>query len=174
MHKAEKTLLLLSLVALMLKIFNVVLSDLIWLLSLTLLATLYYIFGAALFNRIPLRKILKKERYANISRRRIVASVAFGWTMAILCIGIMFKLLFLPGSMFMLFLGFTLGLAGTLISSFFYHESKKEFFKGIWIRLIPAVLVTYALVNIPPLSLAETLEPEDIELHEKIKAQAQK
>lgn len=174
MHKAEKTLLLLCLLALVLKVFNVLLSDIIWVISLSALATFYYIFGLAIFNKFPLRKILKKESYKGISKRRIAASLAFGWVLAILSIGILFKLLFLPGAMFQMFVGFSLALSGLLITSFFYHESKKEFFKGIWIRLIPAILITYALVNIPNLTLAETLEPENLELHEQIKAQNEK
>ncbi len=170
MHKAEKTILLLCLLALILKVFNVVLSDLIWVVSLSALATFYYIFGLAVFNQFPLRKILRKESYTGISKRRIAASLAFGWVLAILSIGILFKLLFLPGAMTQMFIGFSIALSGLLITAFFYHESKRDFFKGIWIRLIPAILITYAFVNIPDLTLAEALDPENLELHEQIKA----
>lgn len=170
MHKAEKTFLLSSLLALLLLTFNIPGSTILWVASLSALAFLYYFFGIALFNQIPLQKILKKESYKGISKRRIAASLAFGWTLAILSIGIMFKLLFLPGAMFQLFLGFSLGLAGLLITSFFYHESKQDLFKGIWMRLIPAILIVYILVNIPTLSLAKILEPENVELHEQIEA----
>ena len=148
MQKFERIFLILFLASLLLKATGTPGGDLLLTLTCTVLASIYYFLGIPLFNKVTLKRALKRESYQGISKRRILGSLGFSWSLSILCIGIMFKLLLLPGAMTLLFAGFSMAMIGLVSSSFIYTKEKKEFFQGIWTRLIPAIGLAYLLANL--------------------------
>lgn len=66
--------------------------------SMILLSLIYFPFGFAFLNQIPLRKIFKKEAYKEMTAMRIICTIGLGLSFSAICIGILFKLNSWPGS----------------------------------------------------------------------------
>ncbi len=70
-----------------------------------LLGTFYYLFGFALFNKIKLRQIFKRDSYKDTNALRIIGAILTGWAVSIICIGVLFIVQHYPGGTFFLYCG---------------------------------------------------------------------
>jgi hypothetical protein len=133
MNKLEKTLVIVTLVALILKYLAVPGMSLFVVIGLLGLALLYFYFGFALFNGIGFKGIFKKESYIEISKYKIFAAVLVGVSLSMICIGLLFKVQHWFGFSTYLYAGLSLSLVMLVIAVLKYNS----FNKLLLIRLIP-------------------------------------
>lgn len=136
MRKTEPVLASLILLSIIGKFFNLPGSDLIFITSTTLLSLMYCYLGFALLNGIRFRHILKREAYAGISARKIAGAVGTGMALSFGVIGLLFRILSLPGTQLNLvaasvFIGLVL-----LVSFVLYWRSKNTYYIPILTRLV--------------------------------------
>lgn len=136
MNKLEKILGFIALAALILKLIPLPGSATFLILSLSLLSIIYYLFGFAFFNQIQFKKIFNKDSYKELSNLRIIGAIAVGIVLAIICIGLLFKLQRWPGARINLFMGLILSLIVLIIALIKYSKSKEDFYSRIIKRLI--------------------------------------
>jgi hypothetical protein len=135
MKKSELLFGLLALLALALRFFALNGGAQLMIIALTALAILYFYFGFALLNRIPFRRVLRKESYRSLSGMRIVGAIAAGIALSQVVVGILFKLLRWPGAYEMLLIGLmslTLVFAVAVIR---YTQSKAAFYPSVLFRM---------------------------------------
>ncbi len=165
----EKVMIIVAVAALLLKAFDLPLGDLLLSVSCSLLSIIYFLFGFALFNAIRFRKMFKKDSYAGISARRIIAAIGFGWFLSSIIIGIMLKLLFLPGGNLQIASGLIIGLLVMVISLIFYKKKKKEFFFRVLARALPIALIGLIIWAIPTGQLIDFFERKNPERANEVK-----
>lgn len=80
-------------------------SDIILIVALGVLSTYYFFMGISVANGISLKAMLKKQSYQGMSAQLIIGSFAFGYSASVVVIGVLFKILLIPGSGIMLIVG---------------------------------------------------------------------
>src|SRR5687767_3058439 len=80
-------------------------GDELIMLSLTLLAVFYFALGFLLFNNVRLLRVFKSESYKDITALKVTGAIGLGIALSQICIGIVFKVLDLPGADEMLLIG---------------------------------------------------------------------
>lgn len=156
MKQTEKVLIILSILFLLLNIFFIFPGgNMLFVLTLMLLSLIYFFFGFALFNNIRFRKILKKESYVNISSLKTLGAVSAGISLSITVIGILFKVMFWPGSFTNLKFGIISLIFILIISLIKNFKSKSDFYNKILQRSIIFGGIAISLLFISNQNLAE-------------------
>ena len=106
---------------------------------LTIQSVIYFYLGFALLNGIRLRKLFKKVSFSEIGTPRIIAAVILGICLSTLIIGMMFKLLFLPGANEMLSIGL-ISILVSLVALVGYALVKKSNFNNYYFRIGPSLI----------------------------------
>ena len=135
MYKLEKTVLIIAFISFILKLLKIPFGGMIFGFSMVILVIMYLLFGFALFNKIGFRQIFVKKSYNELSVLRIVGSISAGIVLALICLGIQFKLLFLPGSQILLTTILIPTIVILVISTIKYIKSRADYFKQIIFRL---------------------------------------
>ncbi len=149
MKKAELISGAVALIAIVLNSLLIPLSDVLLVLSFTLLAVIYGYLSFALFNNIPLRRIFKKSSYKGISTMRIVGAILTGLALSSTLVGILFTLMSFPGAFPNLILG-TVGLTVALIIGLVkYSKSKSAYYTNIFKRIAVCGGVAVLLLVLP-------------------------
>ncbi len=104
------------------------------------LALLYLFFGFLLFNGIRLRKAFERNSYAGLPTFNIIAGVVSGIFMAVMVMGVMFKIMHWPGGMLMCAVGVGVNL---LLAAAAYRENK-------WVqpKLPTNILIRMAIIAV--------------------------
>ena len=136
MNRLEKILGLIVLIALILKLTLILGGGILIVLSLSILAIIYYPFGFALFNQIGFKQIFKKDSYKALSALRIIGAIGVGTALSIICVGLLFKLQHWPGSKINLLAGLITSLIILIIALIKYFKTKGDFYSRIIKRLI--------------------------------------
>jgi hypothetical protein len=153
--KVELISIALFILALLLFLFSLPGGAALMILSLGFLSILYFYFGFALLNGIPLRKIFKKSSYSSISSMRIVGAIGTGIGLSTAIIGVLFKFMSWPGSYFMLIIGLL------FVSVFFFYSLVKLFMNqsAFYINIICRVAffggIGLLLLLLPSYTLSE-------------------
>lgn len=97
MKKTEVVLLTLIGLSILLCLFDI--SGALFLLTISICtaSTFYIVFGFSIFNQIRLRDLFKKSAYANTNWKRILFAIATGYTMALLLLGLLFRISYWGG-----------------------------------------------------------------------------
>jgi len=135
MKRLEKILGIIVLIALIMKFTLIPLSNVLFLLSLSILACIYYPLGFALFNQIGFKQIFKKDSYKGLSALRILGAIGVGTTLSLICVGVLFKLLHWPGAMIQLISGLVSTLIILIVALIRYFKSKSEYLINIIKRI---------------------------------------
>ena len=139
--------------------------------SLTVLACLYYPAGIFYFNNIHLTGIFKKKSYKELSFLRVTGAVAGGLIFSILCVGMLFKLLQLPGSRPMLIAGLCAGCLFLLIILIrFLINRGNTFYRDMVVRSLLILSLSGILYSVSGLTLVKIFyrnHPEYIQAYEK-------
>ncbi|HRZ42067.1 MAG TPA: hypothetical protein P5228_05120 [Bacteroidales bacterium] len=144
MKKLEKILGLVIIIALLLKLVLIPGGSILTVISLTILACIYYPLGFAFFNGIRLRAIFKKDSYKGVSALRIIGAIGLGMGLAAICIGILFKLQHWPGGDTNLIAGLVTTLIILIIALIKYLKSKSDYYKLIFSRI--AIIGGFGLI----------------------------
>jgi hypothetical protein len=135
MKKTELTLVIISIIALALKLLFIPGSGILTVLALLLLSTIYCNFSFVLFNDIKIQQIFKKDSYKNISGVRILGAVLTGFGLSIVTLALMFKLQSWPGADAILIAGLFVLLIVTIIAIIKYSKNKSNFYTRIFKRI---------------------------------------
>jgi len=119
-------------------------SSILLTISITLLLFIYYPFGFALFNKIEIRKLLKKDSYKGITVLRILGAIGIGMSLSALCLGMFFKLFNYPGGNYILKTGLSTSLIMLPFLLFKYFKSGGDYYIRILKRI--AVIGSLGLV----------------------------
>lgn len=156
MKKIEIILLVLILVSVILIFWAVPGANEIFAMASTVLSMMYFYLGFLILNDIRLRGIFKKASYSHVKRANIVFAILTGIVLGQLIVGILFKMLFLPGAYEMLSIALTFG-GVVLLAAFAVTRVNDYDFKNIFIRLVPAVLIAFILFNIQSSALIRVI-----------------
>ncbi len=149
MKKTEPILALISLLAVLMRIFHIPGADALLVICITGLTFIYFYVGFALFNGIHVTKIFKKDSYREVERKRILGGVVTGMVLSISLMGIMFKLLVFPGAQLMLIQGIT-GIAIVMIIALIrFYTGKDQYYKRILKRIVVVGFFNVILLSIP-------------------------
>jgi hypothetical protein len=124
-------------------------------LSLSVLAILYFYCGLLLFNDIRLRAAFKKISYAGISTSRKIGSIGTGFALATIVIGILFKIQYWPGANVMLMDGFAMLVIVCIVAGFKYPKNKSEYYNRIFKRAAIFGGFGLLLMIVPPYSWSQ-------------------
>lgn len=136
MRKLEIILGFFSLAAIVLTVLSVTGGNLLTIFVLSSLSLAYMIFGFAIITGFGLRNAFKKETYENIRIWRVVGSVALGWGLGSIVIGILFKVMLWPGADQMLANGLFSGIIALPVLVVKFLQTKAAFYKINLIRLL--------------------------------------
>ncbi len=134
MKKAEIILGIIAIAGIIMRLMAIPGGVILTLISLTVLSTLYYFLSFALLNGIRLRKIFKKESYAEINAQKIIAAILAGFSLSILTMGILFKIQSYPGANLMLIIGLVYIAIVALLSVTYYLRKKSALTKRVLYR----------------------------------------
>ncbi|NEM96608.1 hypothetical protein [Pontibacter burrus] len=135
MKNAEIVLGAIALIALMLNSLLAPFGNLLTVLSISAISVLYMYLSFALFNRLRLRHIFKKDSYNGISTMRIVGAVLTGLALSITLIGILFKFQAWPGATINLGVGLSGLVIALLVGAVKYTRSKSDYYTKIFKRI---------------------------------------
>lgn len=155
MKKLEKILGILIILALILKLVLIPGANILTVISLSILACIYYPLGFAFFNGIRLREVFKKDSYKGISAMRIIGTIGLGMGLAVICIGILFKLQHWPGGDTNLIAGLATTLIILIIALIKYLKSKSDYYKPIFTRIAIVGGFGLILTIIPDLTITK-------------------
>jgi hypothetical protein len=155
MKLTEKILAGIILLALLMKFNLVAFGNPLLVLSISAMMCLYFYFGFALFNGIRLRKVFRKETYAEVSGKKITGAVFTGFGLATLLTGIMFKLMDWPGGNANLIVGLVACIVISIIAVIRFLQKKEEYYKGVLIRTGTLISIGFLLFFTPNLALVK-------------------
>ena len=148
MKIAERILIVLAIAGLIMRFFHIPGGAVLTIFPLAILGWIYLIFGFILFNNIKFRKIFKKESYNGISGLRLAYAILTGLALSVIVIGIVFKMMFWPGSYINLLFGIvTVGTALT-VAAIKFIANKQIFYRNMLFRLTPYLVVGLILFSI--------------------------
>jgi len=135
MKKAEFILIIISIIALIMKLLEVPFGALLFLFSILLLSLIYYPMGFAFFNDIRLRNIFKKESYQGLKWTRILGAIVAGIVVSTLLIGVLFSVMHYPGAQYMLIEGVFSAVVVFIIAFVKNRKSKSPYYSFILSRI---------------------------------------
>jgi hypothetical protein len=173
-----------AIIGFILKIFMIAGADILLTISLTSLAAYYYFFGFAAIHGISIRNVFRKDSYKGISAMAIIGSIVLGWSLSIIALGILFRLLFLPGGNSQLTIGVATLWVLFIVLIIKYFTKRKEYLKKAIARILISVSLGTILLITPNNTLVDVLffknpeyakvykeyleNPENEELHKKL------
>ncbi len=155
MKRSEKILAFVIAFALFLKFMNIPGGSALLVWASFFLGVIYYPFGFAFLNGIPLRNIFTKSSYNGLSPFRIAASIGTSMAMSALCFGLLYRFQYWPGGNNLLLAGTVPLLAALVIA---YRKKSGELFYRMVITR-GAVLVSLGIVLLlTPPSVIERIQ----------------
>ncbi|MEQ9097489.1 MAG: hypothetical protein RJQ09_11625 [Cyclobacteriaceae bacterium] len=171
MKRIEQATVGMSIIGVLMKLFLFEEGNTVLGLSLTFLAIIYYPLGFFYFNSVPIAKIFDRKSYKEITILKGIGAFGAGVIFAILCVGVLFKLLQLPGASEMLIIGLTSGAILFVVILFKYRINKNSrYSRKILIRSIIWLPISSLLYLTPGLTLVKIFhrnDPEYIEAYER-------
>lgn len=145
-----------AIIGILLKIFLVTGGTLFIGLSLSALACIYYPLGFFFFNSIKATKIFKKEAYKGMSILRGIGSVFVGLILSITLVGILFKILDLEGSGFMLLTGLScMSVCVSVLLIKYFRNRKVVFYRNMVFRTVSVWVISLILFLTPGTTLVK-------------------
>ncbi len=135
MKKFEKIFGIITIIALVMKLFLIPGAGILLTLSLSVLSCFYFLFGFAFFNGIKLKQIFQSSSYKGISALRIIGSIGLGIGLSEICMGILFKIQHWPGAHLQLHCGLLIILIILIVALFQYFKSENKFYPFIFKRI---------------------------------------
>ena len=168
MKKTEIGLAIIAFVSVVLGFAQVPSAFPVTMLSVGVLAMLYYPFGLLLLNDISLTRVFKKESYQGISILRLIGSGVAGVIFSINVIGFLFKVQFYPGATLMLETG-SIGLVIVLaISGFKWMKGKNPFYLEMIKRTVIIGVIALIVGAMPYRTLVGWRLPDNPEYAEAL------
>ncbi len=106
--------------------------------------------------------MLMKQSYQGMSAQLIIGSFAFGYSASVVVIGVLFKILLIPGSGIMLIVGVQTIVLVAIIAAIFHAKRKRDYLKKVFPRLIVFGVMGTAVFFIPKSTLIEIYYSEEM------------
>lgn len=135
MKKTEKILGVIIAISFVLRLFTIPYAGFLMVTSLNTLAFFYFALGLILFNEIRLKDIFKKGTFKDTSRLRIIGAIGTGFSLSLMCIGILFKAGKYSETNIILVFGLVIALFIVIPSVFKISRDNTNFYKNILLRL---------------------------------------
>lgn len=139
--KTEKVLSIIFIISLLIKLMHWPGGSAIMILSLLGLALCYFPLGFYFLNE------------KNVFKQKLGISIVFGWLLSVAIIGILFKLMFWPGSGPMLIIGFLTALIFSIIAFFMFKNAltgeTKHFHKNLLLRSLILFVLSFICYLLP-------------------------
>lgn len=169
MRLTEKILAIAFIIGIVLKFSLITIGEEIALFALLTLACIYYPLGFLFFNQIRLRHVFKKKAYENVTAGKIVIAVLVGIALSIICVGILFRILILPGGAEMLMIGVVSIFFFSIIVVFMKSINRKFIFIRAGILMVLGVILFYTS-ELSIVKLQYRNHPAYVEAYAKYKA----
>lgn len=154
MKTIEKIFLTFSFIGLLFLLQNYPFSEELLILFLGMLSILYMGFGFFIFNNVSFNNIFRKKTYSN-KVLKIIASFVLGYSLSLLILGVLFKLMNWPFSNEMILIGLFLVFASFIISAFKYNKTQNFFYKNVLIRTVFWIIIGAFVFNLSKYDLIE-------------------
>ena len=152
MRIIEKTLIIMLIAGMVLKIFAIPGSSVLITISILSLSVLYFLFGFAIFTKVPIKGIFKKISYSHLKPADIITSIFCGNALSTLIVGILFQLNYWLGASPMTFAGMATTLPIIITAIIFLFLLKNRYvYQEILVRTIPFFLLALFL-HLTPVS----------------------
>ena len=112
----------------------------------TFLSMLYFFFGFALLSGMGFRGMLKSSSFSELSTLKVMGFVGAGWSLSTLCLGILFKVQYWPGSEIQLTVGLVTAMIVVGIALFKYLNGKRRYYRSVLLRFF--ILGSFSLIMI--------------------------
>lgn len=149
MRIAEKTVVLLVLLSLWLKMSLMNGGAEFLMLALLLLSLIYTFLGFALFNDIRLRDVFRRSSYSGIPGWHIAGAVLTGLALSVACVAVMFKLQSWTGASIVLLFSFILCAPVVVVSILKMRGRHRLYYKGMLTRTGIAGFIVFSLLCMP-------------------------
>jgi hypothetical protein len=171
MKKAEKILVCLAVIGIILRFLLINYSGLLMVISFTLLSILYFPLGFLLFNDIRLRDIFKRQSYRGVSRLKLIGTVGVGISLVSVILGICFRILGYEGSYLLLKEGLFLTLISFVIALIRYLKKESISYKNILIRICIIGFIGFLAIITPRYYLQKILHRNSPDYLEQMEEQ---
>jgi hypothetical protein len=131
MKKTEIILIALYLLSIVLKFIPAPLSNILFILVSSILATIYMMVGTPVLNNLTIKKTIEPQA---LQASQVISAMITSSAISVTLIGIMFYIQRWPGSTLFIFLGVFSLLIGIVISFFIIRNKFPTLFKNILIR----------------------------------------
>jgi hypothetical protein len=147
----ERTFIVIALIGLLFKFLHLPGGSMFFILGATLLCLFYYPFGLAYLQGISIQSIFKKAAYQNTTLVISLLALFGGLALAMLLIGIQFKLQFWPGAHVNLMAGIVFIALLLLLSFLLLKSDNRQNLKRLYIRgsILLAVAIMLRLTPTP-------------------------
>lgn len=169
MKRFEIALIAITILSLTLQLFHIPGGIFLMVISSTLLSIFYYVLGFALFNGISGRMIFKRESYQNMKPWHILGAIVLGWTYSTLILGIMFKVLLLPGASMMLIVGLGWVVLFSIVFSLAYFTRGHGFTLRWLKRALVIGIISLGIYLIPANAIIDITYANDPEYAQLLK-----
>lgn len=169
MKRFEIAMIVLAILSLILQLFHIPGGTFLMVISATLLSLFYYVLGFALFNGISGRMLFKKESYQNMKPWHILGAIVLGWTYSTLILGMMFKVLLLPGASMMLIVGLGWAVLFSIVFSLAYFTRGHGFTLKWLKRALGVGIISLGMYLIPANAIIDITYSNDPEYAQLLK-----
>ena len=171
MKRLEIILGVIGALGILLMFFDLPGGSILMVLSLTILALLYVVFGFSIFNNIKLKNIFKKEAYVEVNPKYIIGGIGVGYTLAILLIGLIIKIWqwSVPAD-HLLSAGLIIALMISTVPTIFFRKNQTEYFNKIGWRIKIIGIICLIFYFIPRATLIDVSYRHHKEYAQAIKA----
>ncbi len=149
MKKLELILIVGAIVGILMALFHV--TSYSWVVSFFFLtlSCLYYIFGFALLNNIPGRKIFKSDSYNGLGTWRILIAIGTGWAISTLVLGYLFSIRSYPMAELFLVVGLVFTAVMLLLASIKNVKERNQFYRSIILRCAVFIIIGIIFLLLP-------------------------
>lgn len=144
MKKVEIFLILMAVIALILKLSDISISNLILTASLGSLSVFYIYLGAALYENKEFKELSIKSVFRGMTGDKMTLTTLASYAMSISLIGILFNLQHWPGGLMILNVGLLGSLIALIVIGIKYRKSPSDTYRNILVRL--AIIGSAALI----------------------------
>ncbi len=121
------------------------------------LSLLYFFVGFALFSGIGFRGMLKSSSYSELSALKVLGFVGAGWSLSMLCLGILFKIQHWPGSEVQLVSGLITALVSSVVALFKFMKGKQKVYRKMLVRFLILGSIGLIIVSVSILDIERLL-----------------
>lgn len=149
MKKAEIILIALAVIGVIMKFLHFPKLPLVFVFCTGILSLVYFSLGFALFNNIRLRDIFRKDSYINTNAMKIIGAIATGFSLSMIVLGILFRIMNYPGAEIQLISSLFFLFVVVTVSFFKIKKDTTQYYSKILKRILFFWIIGTFLLFVP-------------------------